>query len=170
MSVFIFWIAYLSSPNTGKYVYFLKIPISPILSSRLVYVTPSLHPIQFFLLWLNQHLPLFVFFHNQLQHLLPPFFNLSYPAILIYPLKMTLTPLNRRRTYLCSISSREFEECPNKAEDRTWRKRSQSENRKPVPWNRIRLLLFHKCKFTKSLNWKKCWTRQYTHRSHIYQI
>ena len=50
MPVFIFWIAYMSSPKTAKYMYFLKIPLSPILSSRVVYITPSLHPIQYF--WL----------------------------------------------------------------------------------------------------------------------
>ena len=42
LSVSIFWIAYLSSPNTAKYMYFPKIPISPILSSRVVYTPLSM--------------------------------------------------------------------------------------------------------------------------------
>ena len=42
------------------------------------------------------------------------FVHLSYPALPIYPPKMTLNPFNRRRTYLRSTSSREFEECPTK--------------------------------------------------------
>ena len=91
------------------------------------------------------------FCYNQLQNFLP----LSlYPTLPIYLLKKTLKQFSRRHTYLCSTSSRVFEKCPNKAGDHTWRKRNQHENRKPVPWNMIRLLLLDKCKFTKPLNWK----------------
>ena len=54
--------------------------------------------------------------------------------------------------------------------DHTWRKRSKTEKRKPVPGNGIRLLLFDKCKFVKHLKRKKGWTRQTTHWWHIYQI
>ena len=74
------------------------------------------------------------------------------------------------KTPLLVINSSEFEVCLNKAGDHTQRKRSQKENRKPVQSNEIRLLLFDKCKFTKPLKLKKCWTRQTTHWSHIYQI
>ena len=38
MSVFIFWIAYLSSQNTGKYIYILSRFLYPILSSAVVHV------------------------------------------------------------------------------------------------------------------------------------
>ena len=51
----------------------------------------------------------------------------------IYSLEMTWKPLNRRRTYLCSTSSREFEECLSKVRDHAWKKRSQNVNRKPLP-------------------------------------
>ena len=171
MPVFIFWIAYLFSPNTGKYMCFLKIPIFPAFFG-VVYVTSSLHPTVF--LALTNSTPIFVcldlLFLSTSTSPSSYLINHSYPALPIFPLKMTLNPLNRRRKYICSTSSREFEECPNRVRYHTWRKRSQNEKRKPMQWNGIRLLLFDKCKFTKSLNWKTYWTRQTTHWSHIYQI
>ena len=75
-----------------------------------------------------------------------------------------------KQTSHLSISSREFEECLNKAGNHTWRKRRQNENRKPVTWNGIRLLSFDKCKFTKPFQRTKCSTRETTHWSYIYQI
>ena len=85
----------------------------------------------------------------------------------IYLLEMTWKQLNSRRAYLGSTSSREFEECLNKAGHHTWMKHRENENRKPVSWNGIRLLLFDKCKFTKPFRRTKSWTRQTTHWSHI---
>ena len=168
MPVFIFWIAYLFSPNTGKYIYFLKIHISPFLSSRVVCVSPSLHPIQYIWTWLTPHQPLFVFWIN---------FNISSyvflpqlpdpPHISSQDYFKPILKTNVAHTYVQHL--RESKSAPTKAGDRTLRKRSQNENRKPVPWNLIRLLLFDNWKFTKPLNWKKRWTRQSTHWSHIYQ-
>ena len=99
-------------PNTAKYMYFLKSPISPILSSRVVYITPSLHPIQNF--WLLHTCLSSVIINFNISVLLC-FFYLSYPALPLYPLKNTLNLLNRRHTYLSSTSSREFEECPQQS-------------------------------------------------------
>ena len=130
---------------------------------------PPLNHTQYFgLESLTRHQPLFVFCYNQLQHLLPCSFisGLYYPSSPYTILRWR----ERRRTCQLSTSSRNFEECLDKAGIHTWRKRSQKENRKPVPGNGIRLLLFDKCKFTKPFKWKKCWTRQTTHWSHIYQL
>ena len=158
----IVWIAYMFlSQHTGTYMFFLKIHISTFFSNWYTYPPPPHLYILFSMFGLD---------YNQFQHLLCLIFSLSYTPLPIYLLKMTLKPLNRRRTYVYSISSREFEECLNKAGNHTWRKRRQNENRKPVSWNGIRLLLFDKCKFTKPFQRTKSWTRQTTHWSHIYQI
>ena len=92
-------------------------------------------------------------------------FGLSYQPLTISLLSWRKTNKNRHRTYQCSTSSRE---CLNKAGDHAWRKRTQNVNRKPVTGNSIRILLVDKWKFTKSLKWKKCWTRQTTHSGHIF--
>ena len=105
MPVFIFWIAYHSSPNSGVLMYFLKIPI-PCHFFRSGISNPILTPHPVCLPWLTPHKPLFDFYHNQLKHLFPlSIFYISYPALPIYHLKMTLNPLKRRRKYLCSTSS-----------------------------------------------------------------
>ena len=141
--------------------------IFPHLFSELIYVPlpplyPVPHPVFLVLIIIN-------FWINICFVLIIATFTHPSPYI-IYLLKMTWKPLNRRRTYLCSTSSREFEECLNKAGNHTWRKRRQNENRKPVLWNRIRLLLFDKCKFTKLSQRTKSWTRQTIHWVHINQI
>ena len=61
-------------------------------------------------------------------------FGFSYQPLTISLLHVSWrkTHENRHRTYQCSTSSREFEECLNNAGDNTWRKRTQNENRKPV--------------------------------------
>ena len=137
----------------------------------MIYVIPLNHA-QYFWSWLTPHQPLFFFCCNQLQHLLPIIFifGLCYPP----SPKFTVSRWHSwkpwylwRQTSHIPISSREFEECLNKTGDHTWRKRKQEENRKPVPKNGMRFLLFDKCKFTKPLKWKKCWIRQTTHCSHI---
>ena len=169
---------YLSSPNIGTYkkkmfMYFLKIHTLYLYPfSGVVNAIPSVHITQNFWSWLIPYQNLFVFCYNQFQHFLPRIFifGLNYPTLPINPLKMTWNPLNMHRTCPLLSSSREFEECLNNAGDNTWRKRSQNVNRKPVLRNGIRLLLFDKYKFTKPLKWKKCWTRQTTHLSHIYRI
>ena len=119
MPVFIFWIA---SQNTGKCMYHLKIPIThPFFRSSIS--IPLLTATQYFWPWVTPHKPLFDFYHNQLQHLFPYlfFFLLQLPGHPHIPSQDD--PLNRHRKYLCSTSSREFKECPNKARDHTWRKR-----------------------------------------------
>ena len=166
---------YLSSPNIGTYMYFLKIHTIYLYPfPGVVNAIPSVHIIQNFLSWLIPYQPLFVFCYNQFQHFLLSIFifGLSYPTLPIYPLKMTWNPLNMRRTCpLLNIGQR-IRRVPQQCGDNTWRKRSQNVNRKPVLRNMIplRLLLFDKYKFPKLFQWKKCWTRQTTHLSHIYRI
>ena len=64
--VFICWIAYLSSQNTGKRVYLLKIPIFPAVF-RSGIRNPLLSPTQYVWPWLTPHQPLFAYCHYQLQ-------------------------------------------------------------------------------------------------------
>ena len=70
MPVFIFWIAYQSSPNSGKHMYFLKIPITHHFF-RSDISNALLTPRPFFLLWLTPHKSLFDVYQNQLEHLVP---------------------------------------------------------------------------------------------------
>ena len=130
----------------------------------------SLHLIQQFWSLLTPHQSLFC--NNQFQHSLPRIFILD---LITYSSPYTLS--RWRETYntdvahtYCSTSLGEFEECRNKAGDHTWRKSSRKENRRPVAGKGIRLLLFDRCKFSMPFSWKKCWTRQTTHLSHIYRI
>ena len=106
LTIFIFWIAYISSPNSRKHVYFLKIPI-PYHFFRSGISNPLLTPHPVFFTMTNptqSDKPLFDLYYNQIQHLFPlSIFYFSYPALPVYPFKMTLTPLKRRRKYLYSI-------------------------------------------------------------------
>ena len=66
----IFRSAYLSSQNTGEYMYSLKIPIPyPFFRSSISY--PFLTATQYFWPRVTPHKPLFDFYHSQLQHLFP---------------------------------------------------------------------------------------------------
>ena len=81
-AMFIFWILYLSSLNTGTCMYFLKFQMSPTL-----FQSSIRNPI------LTPH-PVVLVFTN------PAPFWPQLPTLPIYHLKMTWNPFNRRRTCL----------------------------------------------------------------------
>ena len=127
----LFWIAYLylSSPKYRPIKgLFTQNSYFPPLFYTYRQRNPPLHPSNYLWSWslLTAHQPLFVFSNNQFQHFLPHIFILSLNDPLYILLKMTWNPLNRRRTNLCSTSSREFEECLNKAGNHTCSKRNQN--------------------------------------------
>ena len=161
-----FWIAYLSSQNTGKYMYSLKIPIPhPIFPSTAT---------QYFWPRVTSHKPLFDICHNQLQRLFPPILFLfllqfpGYPHILV-PSKDDVKPIKQASQIPMFNIFEKFQRVPQQSE-RPYLKETQLKCKPETPWNAIRLLLFDKCQFTRPLNWKKCWTRRTTHWPHIYQI
>ena len=93
-SVFIFWIAYHFAPNTGKYMYFVKIPIFPAFFRNGIR-----NPHRVFWPWLTPQQPLFVFCHYQLQHLLPPIFLPQLPVPPRIPFQDYIKP-NKQTTQI----------------------------------------------------------------------
>ena len=161
MSVFIFWIVYLSSQNIDTYTYMYFLKIHNPLPFFLDWYTPPSYTYPIVLVCTNPTLTIFVFCYNQFQHFLPRIliFGLSYPPLPIYHLKMTWNPLVNIFERIRRVSQQS---------GGPYLKKTQSEWKpEPVSGNGIHVLLPDKYKFTKLLKWKKCWTRQTTHWSHV---
>ena len=101
--------------GTFLYMYFLKIPIF-LFFSRSGIRNPVLTPHPEFLALTNST-PTLVCPLSLLTSTFPSsyLFYHSYPVLPIFPLKITLNPLNRRRKYICSTFSREFKRVPQQS-------------------------------------------------------
>ena len=120
MPVFIFWIAYLSSQNTEKYMYSLKIPIPHpfFLSTATQYFWPGV----------TSHQPLFDIYHNQLQRLFPLscLFLLRLPGYthILVPSKDDVKPIKQASQIPMFNIFERFQRVPQQSE-RTYLKETQ---------------------------------------------
>ena len=171
--LFIFWKVYLCSPNTGTYIYFLKIyPVFPSFSG-VIYVTLSLTPHPVFLVLANPTpiLCLSSVITTSIYDSPYLYFWLLLPTS---PHKPFQYDVKSTKTYVAYTNVQHLQENSKSASTKRGTIHEGSAPRKKSG-NLYRekgsvYFYFDKCKFNKPLKWKKYWTRQTTHWSHIYQI